>query len=239
MIIRLIGTVACLGLLGGCATLTHDYRTVGRDLNGVSPADLAAEVMPETTFDAEDDPRGNRALRRDFVYGMMAASDVDCEDYLIGVAAVANQTRAGFGATGLALNTAGALATPDRSSRLLNALGALTGSTTTALEDTVFAGRDFQIIYTAVQTGRRSTRDQIRTQLEAGTFDTWGYQSLVALVTPYHLNCGINYGLQQIAEAVEIQARSAQSAQAGDGITPSPAAGAAADANGTPVASPR
>ncbi len=211
---KLLIAAASLALLGGCATLTPDYRSVGRKLNGPAPEELAARVMTQAAFDGRDDAIATanaaekRALRRDLVYGMLSASDVDCEDYLIGVSATANQTRAGFGVTGLALSTAGSIATPERSSRLLNALGALTGSTTTALEDTVFAGQDFQIIYTAVQTGRRNNRDQIGARLERGDLDAWGYTSLVYLVTPYHLNCGINYGLQQIAEAVEIQARS-------------------------------
>lgn len=206
MIQRFFACAVGLSLLGGCATLTPDYREIGRDLNGPSPSELANQVMPKQDFEARDAP-GNRAVRRDLVYGMTAASDVDCEDYMIGVSAMANQTRAGLGVAGLALNTGGALATPERSSRLLNALGALAGSTTTALEDTVFASQDFQIIYTAVQTGRRNTRDQIWARLDTGAYDTWGYESLVSLVTPYHLNCGINYGLQQIAEAVEFQAR--------------------------------
>ncbi len=211
---KLLIGASSLALLGGCATLTPDYRSVGRSLNGPTPYELADRIMSEEAFDQRDaaiapgDAAGKRSLRRDLVYGMVSGSDVDCEDYLIGVSATANQTRAGLGVTGLALNAAGAIATPERSSRLLNALGALTGSTTTALEDTVFAGQDFQIIYTAVQTGRRNNRDQMVARLDGGDFDRWGYVSLVSLVTPYHLNCGINYGLQQIAEAVEIQARS-------------------------------
>jgi hypothetical protein len=237
MIHKLFACAAGLSLLGGCATLTPDYRKIGRDLNGPSPSELASQVMSREEFEARDTGE-DRDLRRDFVYGMTSASDVDCEDYMIGVSAVANQTRAGLGATGLALNTAGALATPERSSRLLSALGGLTGSTTTALEDTVFASQDFQIIYTAVQTGRRNTRDQFWQRLEAGEFDTWGYPSLVSLITPYHLNCGINYGLQQIAEAVEFQARNPpgrNQRQEDD------AAGAAGDGNAAapPPASPR
>lgn len=207
MILKLFVAAAGLALLGGCATLTPDYREIGRSLNGPSPAELANQVMSAEAFSARDNPEGNRSVRRDLVYGMTAASDVDCEDYMIGVSATANQTRASLGVTGLALNTAGALATPERSSRVLNALGALTGSATTSLEDTVFASQDFQIIYTAVQTGRRNTRDQIWARVQSGDLDDWGYASLVSLVTPYHLNCGINYGLQQIAEAVEMQAR--------------------------------
>lgn len=202
------GLVA-LSMLGGCVSMTPDYRGIGRKLNGLSSEALGDASMTESRFDERDrrPDTDARALRRDFIRGMVSASNEDCEDYMIGVSASANQVRGSLGFAGLSFAAAGSIATPERSSRLLNALGALTGSTVTSLEDTVFNGRDFQIIYAAVQTGRRADRDRIYADLETGRFDTWGYLSLRDLILPIHLNCGINYGLQQIAEAVEAQAR--------------------------------
>lgn len=218
---RFLAPMLALTLLGGCASLSPNfYREEGRKLNGSLPSDLANRVMPEGTFNARagEDPR---VVRRDLVHGMLALSDVECEDYLIGVSVAANNTEAGLGLAGLALSTASAVSTPERSSKLLAQLSALTGTSATALGDTVFAGRDFQVIYSAIQTGRRRDRERLFAQVKNRELDDWGYQSLIAAVTPYHLNCGLTYGLQQITEAVEEQARR-QDGGAAPGVAPAP-----------------
>lgn len=202
--------MAAAASLGGCATLNGDYRTTGRELNGSYPWLLADEAVPRTEFNQvawSDDSARRAAVRRDLIHGLVARSDIECEDYLIGISVETNRADAGLSLGGLALGAASVLATPERSSKLLGQLSTLTGTSALALRDTVFAGRDYQIIYAAIQTGRRRDRQAIFDRVEANAFADWGYESMVAAVTSYHLNCGLTYGLQQLTEAIEEQAR--------------------------------
>lgn len=182
--------------LGGCATSHFNYRKAGAAINGPPLSDSA---LAKGFLATADTP----AERREMVFALARESDVRCENYLVGVSAVSNEVRSTLDIGGLALGTAGALATPERSANLLSGLATFTGNSRNALSQTVFGGRDFPIIYAAIRNGRRSQRDTLFDAANRGTFDDWGPQSILAYLTGYDLDCGVNYGLQQIANAVD------------------------------------
>ena len=136
---------------------------------------------------------------------LLAVSDVRCENYLVGVGVYANGTRAGFDITSLALSTAGGVATPEESANLLSALSTFAGGARDSLANTVFAGRDYPVLYAAIRNGRRAQRDRYLDAAHDGDFDTWSHSSITALMTSYDVDCGINYGLQLISDAVSAQ----------------------------------
>lgn len=202
-----LALAASLGLTA-CQHLTPDYRAIGEKVNGTALIDLAltddfAKRFSDETAATTDKAR--RDLRREMVATLLAVSDVRCENYLVGVSVSANSTRAGFDLTGLALGTAGGVATPEDSANLLSALSTLATGARQSLSDTVFAGRDYPVLYAAIRNGRRAQRDRYLDAAHDGDFDRWGHSSIVSLMTSYDLDCGINYGLQLISDAVATQ----------------------------------
>lgn len=202
-----LALAASLGLTA-CQHLTPDYRAIGEKVNGPALFELALTDDFKDRFDAEGDTTSDedrRDLRREMVATLLAVSDVRCENYLVGVSVTANSTRAGFDLTSLALGTAGGVATPEESANLLSALSTLAAGARQSLSDTVFAGRDYPVLYAAIRNGRRAQRDGYLDAAHDGDFDNWDHSSIVALMTSYDLDCGINYGLQLISDAVAAQ----------------------------------
>lgn len=194
--------------LAGCQHLTPDYRAIGEKVNGTSLLELDLvddfeERFGDETASTSADDRSS--LRREMVATLLAVSDVRCENYLVGVSVSSNSTRAGLDLTSLALGTAGGVATPEESANLLSALSTLAGGARQSLADTVFAGRDFPVIYSAIRNGRRAQRDRYLDLAHDGDFDRWGFGSILNLMNAYDLDCGINYGLQLISDAVAAQ----------------------------------
>lgn len=199
--------VASLGL-AGCQHITPDYRAMGAEVNGVALMDLDLTKDFEARFKAETSATTESerdVLRREMVATLLAVSDVRCENYLVGVGVYANGARASFDLAGLALSTAGGVATPEESANLLSALATFAGGARDSLSQTVFAGRDYPVLYAAIRNGRRAQRDRYLDAAHDGDFDTWGHGSITALMTSYDVDCGINYGLQLISDAVAAQ----------------------------------
>lgn len=202
-----LALIASLGL-AGCEHLTPDYRAAGAKLNGPALMDLPLTKDFEVRFEAETaaaTARQRADLRREMVATLLAVSDVRCENYLVGVGVYANSTRASFDVASLALSTAGGVATPERSANLLSALSTFAGGARDSLANTVFAGRDYPVLYAAIRNGRRTQRDRYLDVAHDGGFDTWGRASITTLMTSYDVDCGINYGLQLISDAVAAQ----------------------------------
>lgn len=207
MRLALLAAVATLGL-AGCQHLTPDYRAIGEKVNGTSLLELKLVDDFEQRFGEETATTAaadRAALRREMVATLLAVSDVRCENYLVGVSVSANSTRAGLDLTSLALGTAGGVATPEESANLLSALSTLAGGARQSLADTVFAGRDFPVIYAAIRNGRRAQRDRYLDLAHDGDFDRWGFGSILNLMNAYDLDCGVNYGLQLVTDAVAAQ----------------------------------
>jgi hypothetical protein len=228
VVLAAVGVVSLA--LGGCSSVFNqmipDYRDAGRRLNGgplVIPPDL------EDRFRAEVAGAPSGHLRRELLFALIAQSDVKCADFLTGIGVYSNTSQAGLGTASLALSTAGGLATPEESANLLSGLSAFATGTDRIITDSVYGGRDFSLVYAAVRTGRNLRRGEIFNAANQGAFDTWGQHSIFAYVTAYDLDCTINYGLQQISEA--LQERSTETRD-------TPAAPNAADANTIAVPTP-
>lgn len=223
-----LALIASLGLTG-CQHLTPDYRATGAKLNGPGLMDLALTQDFATRFRLETAATTSQQradLRREMVATLLAVSDVRCENYLVGVGVYANSTLAGFDVTSLALSTAGGIATPERSANLLSALSTFAGGARASLANTVFAGRDYPVLYAAIRNGRRTQRDRYLDVAHDGGFDTWGHASITTLMTSYDVDCGINYGLQLISDAVAAQGlagrRQVEGAAGNDGVISPP-----------------
>ncbi|HMP61905.1 MAG TPA: hypothetical protein PKA17_02180, partial [Phenylobacterium sp.] len=143
----------------------------------------------------------NPAVRREAALSLIAQSDALCEHYLVGVSERRNQVRAGLSVTSLLLNTLSGVLKPISTSAALTAAGTFSQGASTSIENTVMGGNEYRLIYTAVKNGRQERRRILYADINGGQFDTWSADSIVAYLTPYHLDCGLNYALERLDAA--------------------------------------
>ena len=103
---------------------------------------------------------------------------------------------------GLTLSAIGGAASPNSSANWLSAGSSIAQSSRRSIEDTVFGGREFGLVYTAIWTGRDEARKELEAAVAKGQFDDWGWQGILAVVRRYDVKCGINYGLSRLTQAV-------------------------------------
>jgi hypothetical protein len=219
-------TIGTLLLLGACQSLSTNPHDAGRALNGPL---MVIEPEWNSRFTATSaDARG--PLAREFAYAKISESDRRCEDYLIGLSAGNNSfgTLLDLGALGLSLVGAG-------TSSLANAndLAKGTGllqSLRSAATDNLFAGQEFGLIYDTVQAGRLAEQRELIKSVEAGRFDTWGPEGILAVANAYNVKCGVNYAAMLIRTALVKNPPAATNAIPPASPTPAPAAAPAAAA---------
>jgi hypothetical protein len=193
----IIGLVGLL-TLGACSTLPKPSQ-LGRDINP-DPLTLPDDWGTYTGDDAN----------QEIAYALIAASDSRCEDYLVGVSVQRNSANATLSVGSLVLGTVGGLVAPAESANAFAAGSTLLQGTSRTLNDTIFSGRDFALIYDAVRTGRRRQRRMMETAIDAGDWDGLAVNGVLARVRDYDHNCGVTYGLTEINRALADQQREAE-----------------------------
>ena len=207
--------IALLGiaLLGGCSfgwgsppgppTLTVHAQTTT-----LTPAQQKAEdaavVGWKTRFAAANTPALRAELSQELVSYLTSRSDEECEDFLTRVSADRNGYSATLSILSFAASTIGSVVTPVRDANNLAAASSLFAGASARATDTLFGGRDFPLLYAAVKNGRAKKRAELLTEVSKpnGRMSTWGVDALVAEVKAYHTDCGVNYGLQRLNEAL-------------------------------------
>lgn len=199
-------------MLTGCTSLSAkriDSETFGAGGFGVPLAIPTAGNAQSTVeaFDsrwglaaASDEQKRDRA--RALVFALVGESDLRCDRYLTSVSTDRNTTRGSLDVIGLTLSAIGGAASPNSSANWLSAGSSIAQSSRRSIEDTVFGGREFGLVYTAIWTGRDEARKELETAVSKGQFDAWGWQGILAVVRRYDVKCGINYGLSQLTQAV-------------------------------------
>ena len=101
-------------------------------------------------------------------------------------------------------------------------------------------GNEYRLIYTAVKNGRQERRRQLYADIAEGEFDTWSSSSIASFLTPYHLDCGVNYALERLeAAARELGVTPANAAPAPAPEAPAGEAEADKDGGAQPPTGPR
>lgn len=152
---------------------------------------------------ASDDQKRDRA--RALVSALIGESDLRCDRYLTSVSTDRNTTRGSLDVIGLTLSAIGGAASPNSSANWLSAGSSIAQSSRRSIEDTVFGGREFGLVYTAIWSGRDEARKELEAAVAKGQFDAWGWQGILAVVRRYDVKCGINYGLSRLTQAVASQ----------------------------------
>lgn len=199
-------------LLTGCTSLVAkpiDRDKFGAGGFGVPLAIPTAEVAQSEVekFDSRWGPAGasdgqKRDRARALVFALIGESDLRCDRYLTSVSTDRNATRGSLDVIGLTLSAIGGAASPNSSANWLSAGSSIAQSSRRSIEDTVFGGREFGLVYTAIWTGRDEARKELEAAVAKGQFDDWGWQGILAVVRRYDVKCGINYGLSRLTQAV-------------------------------------
>lgn len=204
---------------GGCTTLGMKPKPVGVGGTGVAlgvrnvtyTSDAAADGLMDVAWGrTTPDPRqvvwAEETRGKQLVYALVAESDLRCDEYLTAVSLDRNATRSGLDIVGLALGAIGGVASPNASANWLSAGSTMAQSSRRSLEDTVFGGREFSLIYTAIWQGREEASAVLLKRADQGDFIDWDWRSILSLARQYDVKCGLNYGLSRLARAVSAPA---------------------------------
>jgi len=197
--------------LSGCTALSVRPNPNNLGIGGLGEALSLPESRPTlkqaVAFDvrwAHASPTKENAHARvsALTHALVAESDLRCDHYMTSISIDRNTTRGSLDIVGLALSTIGGVASPNRSSNWFSAGSSIAQSSRRSLEDTVFGGREFGLIYTAVWQGRDDARNSLINEINNGQLDYLPPGGVLALVRRYDLKCGINYGLSELTRRV-------------------------------------
>lgn len=141
----------------------------------------------------------NRALRRELAHSLLRQSDTHCEDYLARLSGGRRGMSATLGVASLLFSAVGAASTTVADATRWSAASTFAQSSDSELGQRIFAGREYSLIYAANRNGRKRTRTELLESVEGGKFDAWSLSSVFTLANAYHHECGLNYGLHQLA----------------------------------------
>jgi len=184
--------IACGLSLSACATLGPRPHELGEQVN---PPPL---TLPQDHRTVYTGATGNQGL----AYHLIGRSDIQCENYLVGVAIARNGTDAGLSVGAQALSTIGGLVAPGSAANAFSGASTFVQGTNRTLNDTIFSGQDFHVVYTAVKRGRDRLREDMITQIDAGQWNTLPHEGVLSRVVPYDLSCGVTFGMNELARAV-------------------------------------
>ncbi|MDO9607882.1 MAG: hypothetical protein Q7J26_05120 [Brevundimonas sp.] len=213
-----VAAVVCLMGASGCSTFKMIDKDAPLGAGGAGQA-LGADVVTSAQHqEAEglmDDLWHGRSDRtgwnmdtrgKQLVYALVAESDLRCDRYLTAVSIDRNATRSSLDIVGLALGAIGGVASPNASANWFSAGSTLAQSSRRTLEDSVFGGREFSLIYTAIWQGREEASKDLLKRADDEEFKAWDWRPILSLARQYDVKCGLNYGLSRLTRAVSTPA---------------------------------
>lgn len=202
-----LGALACALAAGGCTTFnmkTEERLGVGGSGHPLgpdvvtSPDTQAAEDRMDAAWNGWDvNTRG-----RQLVYALVAESDLRCDRYLTAVSVDRNATRGSLDIAALTLGALGGVASPNISANWFSAGSTLAQSSRRSLEDSVFGGREFGLVYAAIWQGREAAAKDLLARADKDEFKAWNWRPILSLARQYDVKCGVNYGLSRLTQAV-------------------------------------
>lgn len=147
---------------------------------------------------------------RELAYALINESDLRCENYLVGVLVQRNASNGYLSVLSQGLGSVASVVAPSSSANAFAAGSNFLAGTQRTLNDTIFAGREYALVYDAVKRGRKRERETLYAAIEntatgATDWGRLGNQAILARITPYDLNCGLTYGTVEISRALADQ----------------------------------
>lgn len=210
--------VSLLSLLPGMARA----HCPGADGIHVIPEDLHPNTLEGALVAFNHCP--SVEARNAVVSSLMAASDVNCDEYMTRFRANQATWRTSLDLGGSVLTAAAGIVSDQRSSQILSVLsGASTGSSA-VLDRDIVAGFAVEIINDAIQTRRATLRAQIDNRMQHSSYAEWPVETALRDTFYYHGRCSITEGAQ-LARASAATSRTQAESKTGEVTGPANTAG--------------
>jgi hypothetical protein len=164
----------------------------------VSEATLARLI---DKFEKDTSDARKAQVRNEIVGQILVAAEDNCAAYLKAVRGSQVASRTSFDILTSGLTTAGAIASPERSARLLAALGSASNGIGASFDRDVFAEKGVELVaqeIDRVQTDLRTAIEQNKKQ----SYADWDLGSAIADISTYHNECSMLRGLARVQDAV-------------------------------------
>jgi hypothetical protein len=150
----------------------------------------------------EIDLAADRPSRNAIIGQMIAASEKNCENYLLGLreAQITGRTTASLGAVTFGL--AGGLTSPARNANILSSIGSLFSTTGAVLDRNLFAEQGIELIVIQIRQMRDETRTKIEANMAKPTYGEYPIGLALADVFRYHGQCNVMSGLSRLDQVV-------------------------------------
>lgn len=151
-------------------------------------------------------------VRNGIVGQLINASMANCSVYLRSLRGSQVSSRTLFDILTSSLSTAGGIAAPARSAKLLSSLASLSNAWGSSLDRDVFAEQGVELVARAIEGERETTRIQIQDRM-ASSYDEWPLAIALADVGRFHSQCSMLHGLTLVRNAVQTRDRDLQMAR--------------------------
>lgn len=145
---------------------------------------------------------GRKAQVRNAVVGqLLRASTDNCNVYLKSLRGSQVASRTGFDLLTGGLSTAGGIAAPERTARLLSALSAFTNGAGASIDRDIFAEQGVEVVAQQI----KLTQDALRATIlgnETKSYAQWDLGSALGDVANFHGECSMLRGLANVQNAV-------------------------------------
>tara|TARA_R110000851_G_scaffold110286_1_gene232993 strand:+ start:919 stop:1569 length:651 start_codon:yes stop_codon:yes gene_type:complete len=165
--------------------------------------DAYGDVKTLSGLLAEADP-AIVTMNREIVIGsLLAKSDATCNEYLADITRGQRTWRSTFSILGLAFGTAGGVATPEGSSKLLSALSGGMSGLSGKLDEGLLSNQAGHLIRASNIALREELRLEIvRSMSPGGEYENAPLPLMLSVVQSYHSRCSIDDGLTRLNEGV-------------------------------------
>ena len=204
---RLVVATAVACVLYGCASTPYQ---IGRKQNGdflsYTTSDNGTITQIRTSvITAKSDL--STVQSTELAESLLDRSDVYCQDYLTGVSILNNGLTSGLDITALTLSSVVPVVTPTASKNIISAISAMATGSKTILTNNILGGKEYGLIHDAIINGRQDERKTIEAEIKGGYFKDWNADAILSHIQPYHMDCGIEFGLQYLRAAVTNQSK--------------------------------
>lgn len=141
-------------------------------------------------------------VRNMIVGQLLDASVANCGVYLSNVRGSQVSTRIGFDLLTGGLSTAGSVASPERSAKLLSGLGSFSNGAGASVDRDIFAQTGVELVAKEIQDARNTVRTRIETKKVEKSYQDWDLGAALADVSDYHAMCSLMWGLGRLQNVV-------------------------------------
>jgi hypothetical protein len=199
------GTAWTIGKAENGAPLSFTTDTTPKEVTQINVSNTIGVASSGTPPVSPPTPPLSSVQARELADTLLNQSDINCQNYLTGVSWINNATTASLDFAALTLSSIAPITSPARAAAILSAGSAVSTGSKQLLSNDLLGGKDYGLIHDAVIDGRIAERKIIQVDIDSGKFDDWSAYAILSHVQPYHYDCGIEFGLKYLREALVTQ----------------------------------